>query len=184
MHNLGQHFFALSTSAPFPTPLSRLSRAQPAHLVYRDDDNLAFLDILPLRRGHTLVVPKAHVATLSQLEPQQAASLAQALVAVTRAVGKALGDDRLQVITNQIYAQVVPHVHFHIVPAPPLPSSALSPSASLDATATRRAKTPASRPLWIMGHGREELDDHEAHELARLIRQAVKPAGSECNAKL
>lgn len=110
-----------------------------AYIVYEDEHNLAFLDILPLRRGHTLVVPKKHVEQVSHLDQQTAAWLSNALVQTTRAVGKgefhvrteshakrgltglvshclllangtALDDERLQVITNQIYAQLVPHV--------------------------------------------------------------------------
>ncbi|PWZ02158.1 HIT-like protein [Testicularia cyperi] len=81
-----------------------------AFVVYEDDKNLAFLDILPLRRGHTLVVPKKHVQQISHLEPDQAASLSKALVNTTKAVAKALNDERLQIVTNQVYAQIVPHV--------------------------------------------------------------------------
>lgn len=60
----------------------------PAYIVYEDDENIAFLDILPLRPGHTLVIPKKHVQQVSHLDAQTAASLSQALVNTTRAVGK------------------------------------------------------------------------------------------------
>ncbi|EPQ29241.1 uncharacterized protein PFL1_02996 [Pseudozyma flocculosa PF-1] len=173
-HTLAQ--FNASKSLP-SAPLSSMdescafcrivSRSLPAHVVYEDESTLAFLDILPLRRGHTLVIPKAHVPTLSQLSPHQAATLAQSLVCVSAAVGRAMGDDRLQVITNQIYAQIVPHVHFHIVPAPPLPSSS---SAQGKATATK-----STNPMSLMGlgHGREELDDDDAEHLVKLIRHHI-----------
>lgn len=65
-----------------------VAKAADAHIVYEDEENIAFLDILPLRRGHTLVVPKKHVQQLSHLEPEQAASLGKALVVTARAVGK------------------------------------------------------------------------------------------------
>ncbi len=60
----------------------------PAFVVYEDDSNIAFLDILPLRPGHTLVIPKKHVQQLSHLDSETAASLSNALVQTTRAVGK------------------------------------------------------------------------------------------------
>lgn len=60
----------------------------PAYIVYEDESNIAFLDILPLRLGHTLVIPKKHVQQLSHLEPETAASLSNALVQTTRAIGK------------------------------------------------------------------------------------------------
>lgn len=65
-----------------------VAKSAEAHIVYQDEENIAFLDILPLRRGHTLVVPKRHVQQLSHLEPDQAASLGKALVITARAVGK------------------------------------------------------------------------------------------------
>ena len=60
----------------------------PAYIVYQDEENIAFLDILPLRPGHTLVIPKKHVQQLSHLDPPTAAALSRALVQTTRAIGK------------------------------------------------------------------------------------------------
>ncbi|ETS61685.1 hypothetical protein PaG_04184 [Moesziomyces aphidis] len=147
----------------------------PAHVVYEDEENVAFLDILPLRPGHTLVIPKKHVQQLSHLDGATAASLSQALVRTTQAIGRALDDERLQVITNQIYAQLVPHVHFHIVPA--------APRASTDAKAT---PTPSTNALALMrlGHGRDELDDDEAQELCAKIRRAAHEIAQKPAAKL
>ncbi|CBQ72396.1 related to Histidine triad protein [Sporisorium reilianum SRZ2] len=157
-----------------------VAKQSPAYIVYEDEDSIAFLDILPLRLGHTLVIPKKHVQQLSHLDAATAGSLSNALVQTTRATSyfasdTALGDERLQVITNQIYAQLVPHVHFHIVPAALRPSS--------DA----KAKKPASsNPLAALGlgHGREELDDEEAEQLAAKMRQAVAELKDEAKAKL
>ncbi len=60
----------------------------PAHVVYEDEESVAFLDILPLRPGHTLVIPKKHVQQLSHLDAATAASLSQALVRTTQAIGR------------------------------------------------------------------------------------------------
>ena len=65
-----------------------ISGQSPAFTVYEDENNIAFLDILPLRPGHTLVIPKKHVQQLSHLDAETAASLSRALVMTTRAIGK------------------------------------------------------------------------------------------------
>lgn len=59
-----------------------------AYVVYEDDENIGFLDILPLRPGHTLVIPKKHVEQMSHLDAKTAASLSHALVKTIRAVGR------------------------------------------------------------------------------------------------
>ncbi|PWN25360.1 HIT-like protein [Jaminaea rosea] len=173
------------------------SGSQPAHLVYESERCLAFLDILPIRRGHVLVVPRRHVDNLAALsvvesngsktgEAGEAEEFIRGLVVVTRGVGKALEDDRLQIITNQVYGQVVPHLHFHIVPAPPLPGStpSLSSSTASSRTSPKKETPPPQRSLLpLIGHGRDELDDDEAVELARQIRAAVDEVVKEETAR-
>ncbi|KAE8231057.1 hypothetical protein CF326_g3929 [Tilletia indica] len=163
-----------SSSSAFPSP------SPSAYVTYSDPSTLAILDILPIRRGHTLVIPRKHVGQLSDLGLDDAGAFARALVLVTRMVGKALGDDRLQVITNQVYAQVVPHLHFHIVPAPPLPgsSSASKPSSTSAEDTRRRPLFGGSSPesvslLRAFGHGRDELEDEDAEILASQMRDAL-----------
>lgn len=159
---------------------SSLFTSPAAYVTYSDPSSLAILDILPIRRGHTLVIPRRHVQQLSDLPLNQAGDLARALVRVTQAVGRALKDDRLQVITNQIYAQVVPHLHFHIVPAPPLPGSSSSSNAATSSAESSprtlfRGSSPASISLLkAFGHGRDELDDDDALLLTRLMREALR----------
>lgn len=66
---------------------SIVSGSQTCHKVYEDDETIAFLDIFPLRRGHTLVVPKRHVDNLSALTRSYDAVM-RTLVLVSRGVGK------------------------------------------------------------------------------------------------
>ncbi|KAJ1025672.1 hypothetical protein NDA18_004011 [Ustilago nuda] len=152
-----------------------VAKQSPAYVVYEDENNMAFLDILPLRPGHTLVIPKKHVQQLSHLNAETAASLSRALVQTTRAIGKTLGDERLQVITNQIYAQLVPHVHFHIIPA------ALG---RMDGKADKPAASKNPMAIMGLGHGRDELDDQEAEKLSKKIREAADALQKERKAKL
>lgn len=90
----------------------------PCHKVYEDDKVLAFLDIGPLSKGHTLVIPKEAKATLDELSDESAAAIGRVLPRLCRAVVKATGATAYNVIQNNGMAahQAVFHVHFHIIP--------------------------------------------------------------------
>jgi histidine triad (HIT) family protein len=90
----------------------------PCHKVYEDDHVLAFLDVNPLSRGHTLVIPKEAVATLDQLSDDAAAALGRALPRIARGVLAATGATAFNVLQNNGAAahQAVHHVHFHVIP--------------------------------------------------------------------
>ena len=90
----------------------------PCHRIYEDEKVFAFLDIGPLSRGHTLVVPKEEVATLDQLSEESAVALGRALPRIARAVLAATGAKAFNLLQNNgvLAHQVVPHVHFHIIP--------------------------------------------------------------------
>jgi histidine triad (HIT) family protein len=81
---------------------------------------LAFLDIGPLSRGHTLVVPKEPAVTLDQLSDESAAALGRVLPRLCRAVVAATGVPEYNVLENNGRGahQAVEHVHFHIIPKP------------------------------------------------------------------
>ena len=90
----------------------------PCHKVFENEHVLAFLDVAPLSRGHTLVVPKEEAATLDALSPESGAALGEALVHVANAVLKATGATDYNVLQNNgdRAHQAVFHVHFHIIP--------------------------------------------------------------------
>ena len=92
----------------------------PCHKVYEDAQVLAFLDIAPLSRGHTLVIPKEAAATLDQLSDESAAALGRVLPRICRAVMAVTGVTEYNVLENNGAGahQVVAHVHFHIIPKP------------------------------------------------------------------
>lgn len=104
------------------TVFSKILRGEiPCHKVYEDDHVLAFLDINPLSRGHTLVIPKEPAVTLDQLSDDAAAALGRALPKISRAVLAATGTRAFNLLQNNGSAahQVVMHVHFHIIPKHP-----------------------------------------------------------------
>jgi len=90
----------------------------PCHRVYEDDKVLAFLDIGPLSKGHTLVIPKEPAETLDKLSDESAAALGRVLPRISRAVLRATGAQDFNVLQNNGTPahQVVMHVHFHIIP--------------------------------------------------------------------
>jgi len=90
----------------------------PAHKVYEDDKTFAFLDIMPRAPGHTLVVPKAAVRTLIDIEPDDLASLFKTTQAVARAVMTVFSADGLTIhqFNEAAGGQVVFHLHVHIIP--------------------------------------------------------------------
>lgn len=93
-------------------------REIPAHIVYEDDDVIAFLDIAQLTKGHTLVVPKAVYPDIYSLPEALGEKLMVATMKVAKAVQKAFQPDGLNVINNNGEAakQTVFHFHFHIIP--------------------------------------------------------------------
>jgi histidine triad (HIT) family protein len=92
----------------------------PCHRVYEDDLVLAFLDIQPLARGHTLVIPKEPAETLDQLSDESAAAIGRVLPRVCRAVRQVTGTRAYNVLQNNGKGahQAVMHVHFHVIPKP------------------------------------------------------------------
>jgi histidine triad (HIT) family protein len=89
--------------------------------VYEDDRVLSFLDIFPLSRGHTLIIPKEPAVTLEQLSDESAAAIGRVLPRIARAVLAATGAHDYNVLQNNGTAahQAVMHVHFHIIPKYP-----------------------------------------------------------------
>ena len=129
-----------------------LSGDIPWHKVYEDDQVLAFLDINPLSRGHTLVIPKEAAVTLDALSDDAAASLGRALPRIARAVCAAAGTREFNVLQNNGAGahQAVMHVHFHIIP-----------------------KTADGRGLGI-GWKPQPFDESEAKKLAADIASRIR----------
>ena len=92
------------------------AREIPAEIVFEDQHSVAFLDIDPLFPGHTLLVPKGHSETLTDLPAVQVAPLFQNAQKLTRAIESAMEADGSFLGVNNRVSQSVPHLHIHIVP--------------------------------------------------------------------
>lgn len=88
----------------------------PGDLIFADERVVAFLDARPVFKGHTLVVPRPHVATFAALSPEALVALFTAVQRVSRAVESGLQADGTFVAMNDKVSQSVPHVHVHVVP--------------------------------------------------------------------
>ena len=90
----------------------------PCHKVYEDEHVIAFLDIQPLTRGHTLVVTKEPAPSFDQLSTESATALGGALPAICRGVMEATGAIAYNLIQNNGHeaGMSIAHVHIHIIP--------------------------------------------------------------------
>jgi histidine triad (HIT) family protein len=124
----------------------------PAHLVLDAPDAFAFLDHRPVFKGHTLVVPRAHVVTLTDLPSGSVGPFFTDVQRVTRAVVEAVGADGSFVAMNNVVSQAVAHLHVHVVP--------------------RRRKDGLRGFFWPR---QRYDDDHEAASYAASIAAALQP---------
>jgi histidine triad (HIT) family protein len=98
---------------------TRIVRGEiPAFKLYEDELTLAFLDINPAARGHTLVIAKPELPGLLDLPPELVTATALTTQRVARAIVAALKPDGFNIIQNNGSAagQVVFHFHIHIIP--------------------------------------------------------------------
>jgi diadenosine tetraphosphate (Ap4A) HIT family hydrolase len=148
-----------------PPPTSQLlnpslTSPHPAtFIVLSTPDLIAFLDIMPLSLGHILLCPRPHRPKLTDSNPTEAAELGRYLRVLSAAVVRATGVGDWNVVQNNgaAAAQVVPHMHFHVIPRPEL----------RDQRSERFTAT-------MFGRGqRDDLDEEEAGELAERVRKEV-----------
>lgn len=86
--------------------------------VYRDEHVVAFFPTEPAVLGHTMVVPREHVADIWSLSEEMAAHLARATVRLAAAVREAVQPEGLNVVQSngEVATQTVFHLHVHLVP--------------------------------------------------------------------
>jgi histidine triad (HIT) family protein len=123
-----------------------------AHWVLDEPDVAAFLDVRPVFKGHTLVVPRTHIETISELDAGLLGELTEAGRRVAAAQRKTLECDGTLFLLNDVVSQSVPHVHLHVVP--------------------RRRKDGLRGFMWP--RLRYE-NDEEAEAIAAAISGAVQP---------
>lgn len=95
-----------------------ISGRLPASFVYEDAICVAFMDINPITRGHTMVVPRQSVATLQELDAQTRDHLWAVAQRIGQAQQRGLGSRAQHLLINdgKAASQSVPHVHIHVIP--------------------------------------------------------------------
>ena len=90
----------------------------PSYKVYENDHVLAFLDIFPVSKGHTLVIPKAHAQDLAAGSVEDAVELMKTIHDLAPRLVKALGANSYNLGMNhgENAGQIVLHTHIHIMP--------------------------------------------------------------------
>ncbi|PIT88185.1 MAG: HIT family protein [Candidatus Magasanikbacteria bacterium CG10_big_fil_rev_8_21_14_0_10_36_32] len=90
----------------------------PNHTVYEDDFVLAFLDIFPHAKGHTVIIPKKHFQSLSDMSEEEWQNMAKGIFKTVAKVREVLKPEGLNIGLNDqsVAGQVVPHIHWHIFP--------------------------------------------------------------------
>lgn len=93
----------------------------PAVKIIEDDACVAFMDVGPLAEGHVLLISRDHAETVDKLSADQAGRMLRHLPALVRAVQAVTGCEGVNVLQNngRVAHQVVPHVHFHVIPRNP-----------------------------------------------------------------
>lgn len=89
-----------------------------ARIAYEDDELIAFHDVAPQAPTHILVIPRDHVSTLFDLDPEDAGLLGRMQMAAIR-LARELGLDRsgFRLVTNCLEdaGQSVFHIHLHLL---------------------------------------------------------------------
>lgn len=157
---------ALSPDLPTTTSAAAAGGAAPApapapetYVVLSTPTVMAFLDIMPLARGHLLLCPRRHAPKLTGTTPAEARELGYYLRVLSAALGRATGVGDWNVVQNNgaAAAQVVPHMHYHVIPRPEI-----------------RAQGRWSERFTMFGRGqRSDLDPEDGEALAELVRRHV-----------
>ena len=90
----------------------------PCSKVFENEKFFAFLDIGPVNKGHTLVIPKKHYKNLFDMPKEELEGYMEAIQKVSKAITKGVNADGISInMSNESAAgQVVMHAHLHIIP--------------------------------------------------------------------
>ncbi len=90
----------------------------PSQKIYEDGSALAFLDINPIRKGHTLIVPKKHHKDFLDIPAEELAYLSKLVQILASSILKATGANAFNIIGNNgaSAGQIIFHTHLHLIP--------------------------------------------------------------------
>lgn len=90
----------------------------PSYKVYEDEFTYAFLDIHPINRGHTLVIPKAHHSNVAETPEKTFAEVMSTVHMLAPKIKQSVGGEGINISINDEPAagQIIFHLHVHIIP--------------------------------------------------------------------
>lgn len=97
-----------------PSIFSKIVRNEiPSYKVYENENFLAFLDINPLKKGHTLVIPKIEVDYIFDLKSKEYQDLWNFAKLVAKGMKRVIKCERISIV---VMGLEVPHAHIHLIP--------------------------------------------------------------------
>jgi diadenosine tetraphosphate (Ap4A) HIT family hydrolase len=104
--------------ATMPTPICPFCRPEPERIVVQNALALAMRDTYPLTPGHTLIVPRRHVASWLAASPEERAAITELIAEVEQQLTDELHPDGYNVGINdgQAAGQTIMHLHLHVIP--------------------------------------------------------------------
>ena len=121
----------------------------PSKIITETNMSIAFLDVFPLSRGHTLVIPKRHYEKIQDMADIDNNDLFDVVHKVISKVDKLTGATLLAVHNGKDSGQEIPHVHVHLIP---------------------RELSDQAGPVHNMFKDRPKLSDKELDELCTKIK--------------
>jgi histidine triad (HIT) family protein len=90
----------------------------PSKIIFENEMNLAFLDIFPIFRGHTIVIPKNHYQNLEDIPEKELTEIYKTVKELAIKIRSKLAIDGYNILQNNFEAagQVIKHFHVHIIP--------------------------------------------------------------------
>ena len=90
----------------------------PSSKIYEDEDTLAFLDLFPVNKGHSLVISKEHYENIFDVPAESLSKISSVMKNVADAVKKGVNADGISIAQSngKDAGQVIPHIHFHVMP--------------------------------------------------------------------
>ena len=85
----------------------------PSFKIYEDDNFLSFLDVYPLKRGHTLVIPKKEMDYILDIDSEEYSNLWNFAKIIAKAMKKVIKCKRVSIV---VIGLEVPHAHIHLIP--------------------------------------------------------------------
>ena len=123
----------------------------PSRIITETDKSIAFLDVFPLSRGHTLVIPKCHYEKIQDMTDMDNIDLFKTVYKVISKVDKLTGATLLAIHNGKDSGQEIPHVHVHLIP---------------------RQSSDQAGPVHSMFKDRPKLSDEELDELCAKINSS------------